>query len=328
MGSERTEDGGGADGESGALRFDGRVAVVTGAGRGLGREHALLLAARGARVVVNNRSSAPAEAVVAEIADAGGTAVACCSDVGSRDGARAPVRAALERFGRIDILVNNAGTFQFGAFADYPDDVFEQTIDSHLRGSWYATQAAWPQMVQQGYGRVVMIGSRVMIGMASNVAYSAAKGALLGLANSLAVEGAPHGIHVNTLSVAGYTDGVRSNLADPAYRSWMAESLPAWAVAPALAWLVHSDCEASGEFFSAFGHGVSRLFLAEGRGHMSRSDREHTPEAIRDDFDAVYDEHGYFVAPDNRASAQYVSERLGGRSLADHARALGEDRSA
>lgn len=304
------------------LRFDRRVAVVTGAGRGLGREHALLLAARGAKVVVNNRSAEPAEAVVAEIVNAGGVAVGCTSDVSSKPGAQAPIATAIERFGRVDILVNNAGIYRFGAFADYPDDLFNATIDSHLRGSWYATQAAWPHMVAQGYGRVIMISSRVMIGMANNVAYSAAKAAVLGLSNSLAVEGAPHGIQVNALSVAGYTDGVRQNLADPAYRSWMAESLPAWAVARPLAWLVHEDCQTTGQFFSAFGCGFSRFFLAESRGHMSPSYEQHTPEAIRDDFNAVCDEEGYFVAPDNRASADYVSERIGGRSLTEHARAL------
>ena len=308
----------------GDLRFDGRVAVVTGAGRGLGREYALLLAARGASVVVNNRSPEPAAAVVAEIEAAGGQAVACVGDVREKADAQAPVRLAIERFGRVDVLVNNAGIYQFGAFADYPDDVLRATVDSHLYGSWWATQAAWPRMVEQGFGRVVMIGSRVLIGMASNVAYGAAKGALLGLSNGLAVEGRPHGIHVNTLSVGGYTEGVEENLADPAYRSWMAETLPAWAVAPSLAWLVHEDCEASGEFFSAFGRGLSRLFLAETRGHMSPSDEAHTPEAIRDDFGAVVEEAGYFVAADNKESAQYVSERLPGRSLEEHARALEE----
>jgi len=304
------------------LRFDGRVAVITGAGRGLGREHALLLARRGAQVVVNNRTGSAADEVVAEIAAGGGTAVACASDVGTKAGAQAPVATAIERFGRIDILVNNAGIFQFGAFADYPDDVFDATVDSHLRGSWYATQAAWPHMAQAGYGRVVMIGSRVMLGMAHNSAYAAVKGALLGLANALAVEGAQYGIQVNTLSVAGCTDGVRQHLADPAYRAWMEDNLPAWAVAPALAWLVHEDCPATGEFFSAFGRGFSRLFMAETAGHMSPSAEAHTPEAIRDGFAAAYDETDYFVAPDNRASAGYVSQRIGGRSLDDYAREL------
>ncbi len=306
----------------GELRFDGRVAVVTGAGRGLGREYALLLGARGAQVVVNNRSPEPAAAVVDEIVGAGGTAVANGSDVTSKAGAQAPIAAAIEHFGRIDILVNNAGIYQFGEFGEYPDDVLEGTINSHVYGSWYATQAAWPHMVQQNYGRIVMIGSRVMIGMPNNSAYGMAKGALLGLSNCLAAEGAPHGIQANALSVAGYTDGVKQNLADPAYRAWMAESLPAWMVAPALTWLVHEDCQASGEFFSAWGRGFSRLFLGEGKGHLSDSQEQHTPETIRDDFAAVYDETGYLVAPDNRASAQWVSERIGGRSLADHAAAL------
>ena len=221
-----------SDSPEGDLRFDGRVAVVTGGGRGLGREYALPLARRGASVVVNNRSPEPAEAVVAEITDAGGTAIACVSDVSDKPGAQAPVHAAVERC-CVDILVNNAGIYQFGAFADYPDDILRATIDGHLYGSWFATQAAWPHMVEAGFGRVVMIGSRVMMGMANNVAYSAVKGALLGLANSLAVEGRPHGINVNTLSVGGYTDGVKAHVADPAYRSWIAEALPAWAGAAA-----------------------------------------------------------------------------------------------
>jgi NAD(P)-dependent dehydrogenase (short-subunit alcohol dehydrogenase family) len=312
---------------TGELRFEGRVAVVTGAGRGLGREHAIMLASRGAKVVVNNRTGSAADAVVAEITDAGGVAVACESDVCTKPGARAPVELAIERFGRIDILVNNAGIYQFGAFADYPDELFDGTIDSHVRGSWYATQAAWPQMIEQGYGRVVMIGSRVMIGQANNAAYSAAKGALLGMANSLAVDGRPHGIQVNTLSVGGYTDGVKDNIPDPALRQWIAETLPAWAVARPLCWLVHEDCPASGEFFSAFGRGFSRLFLGEGPGHLSPSEAEHTPETIRDRFAAVYDETGYVVARDNPESAAFVAARLGGPSVEEVRASADTDRS-
>lgn len=305
------------------LRFDGRVAVITGAGRGLGREYALLLAGRGAKVVVNNRSGDPARAVVAEITDAGGSAVACETDVTTRPGAEAAVTTALEQFGRVDIVVNNAGNVAYSQFADYPDAALDESLDVHVRGAWVTTQAAWPHMIEQGYGRVVMIGSRVMIGMPNTATYSVAKGAMLGLSNALAAEGRPYGIHVNTLSVAGYTDIVKQNMPDPGMRQWMAETFPSWAVAPQLAWLVHEECPASGQFFSAFGRGFSRLFLAETRGHVSASYEEHTPEAISDDFDVVLDEHGYFVAPDQKASADFVSERLGGRSLEDYQREAG-----
>jgi NAD(P)-dependent dehydrogenase (short-subunit alcohol dehydrogenase family) len=306
------------------LRFDDRVAVITGAGRGLGREYALLLASRGAKVVVNNRSGDAARAVVKEITGAGGVAVPCETDVQTRPGAEAPVKAALDQFGHVDIVVNNAGIVTFHPFADFPDEEFDQIMKINVRGAWLTSQTAWPHMIEQGYGRIVMIGSRVMLGMPNNAAYSTSRGAMLGLSNSLAAEGRPHGIHVNTLSVAGYTDGVKQILPDLGFQKWMAENMPPWAAARSLAWLVHEDCPASGQFFSAFGRGFSRLFLAETRGHVSASFEAHTPEAIRNDFDALYDEEGYVVAPDNKASAEFASARLGAGSIGDYDRAVGK----
>jgi NAD(P)-dependent dehydrogenase (short-subunit alcohol dehydrogenase family) len=297
------------------LRFDDRVAVVTGAGRGLGREHALFLASRGAKVVVNNRSAAAADATTAEIIDAGGEAIANASDVSTKEGAVAPIDAAINEYGRIDILVNNAGIYEYGDFATYPDETFYMTIASHVYGAWFATQAAWPHMIERKYGRVVNIGSRVMIGQEFNVAYGTAKGALLGLANCLAVEGRPYGIQINTLSVGGYTEGIASHVPDPALKQWIAELLPAWAVARPLAWLVHEDCHESGKFFSAWGRGFSRLFLAEADGYVSSTWEEHTPENVRGGMAKVYDESGYIVAKDQVESGAYVARRLGGRTV-------------
>jgi NAD(P)-dependent dehydrogenase (short-subunit alcohol dehydrogenase family) len=248
------------------LRFEGRVAVITGAGRGLGREFALMLAQRGASVVVNNRTGDVARSVVDEITAAGGTAIVCESDVRTRPGAEAPIATAIEHFGRVDIVINNAGTCTFRPFAECTDDDLEEEIDVHVRGSWMTTHAAWRHMVEQSYGRVIMICSRVMMGTPRNAPATAAKGALLGLSYSLAAEGEPYGINVNALAVSGFTRLVTKNVPDRAFQQWMSDNMPASAVAPSVAWLVHEDCRATGEFFSAWGRGLSRLVLAESPG--------------------------------------------------------------
>jgi NAD(P)-dependent dehydrogenase (short-subunit alcohol dehydrogenase family) len=296
---------------SSELRFDGRVAVITGAGRGLGREHALFLAERGAQVVVNNRSPEPAHEVVEEITAAGGTAVASVGDVSRRAEAAAAVETAVDRFGRIDILVNNAGTLHLHPFPEFPEEDVDDMFVTHFKGAWYATQAAWPHMVAQGYGRIVMVGSRVFLGMAQQAGYAAIKGAMWGLSNTLAFEGKPHGIQSNTLSVAGFTR-MTEQIPDEAMKQWLRENFPAWAVSRAVAWLVHEDCPATGCFFSAWGRGFSRLFLAETHGLLSPGLEEHTPEAIRDRFDVVLDEDGYFVAADQPSSAAWMAKRLNG----------------
>jgi NAD(P)-dependent dehydrogenase (short-subunit alcohol dehydrogenase family) len=188
------------------LRFDGRVAVVTGGGRGIGRAHARLLAARGAHVVVNDLGvalqggrpeSEPARDVVAEIEAAGGTAVADGSDVAKTDGAEALVGKALDSFGRVDIVVNKAGIIRWAPFPEVDADDLAAHLSVHAAGSFNVSRAAWPQMTAQGYGRIVMTTSSAIFGAPTLVSYGAAKGAIVGLARSLATAGAEHGIAVN-----------------------------------------------------------------------------------------------------------------------------------
>ena len=195
-------------------RFDGRVAVVTGAGRGIGRAHALLLADRGASVVVNDLGGSmdgvgedpgPAAAVAAEIVAAGGAAIADSSDVATTAGSQALVEAAVERFGRVDIVVNNAGIIRWAGFPEADLDNLERHLAVHVAGSFNTTRAAWPHMVEQGYGRVVMTTSAGLFGLPDNLSYATAKGAVIGLTRSLTTAGAAHGIKINLIAPAAMT---------------------------------------------------------------------------------------------------------------------------
>jgi NAD(P)-dependent dehydrogenase (short-subunit alcohol dehydrogenase family) len=194
--------------------FEGRVAVVTGAGRGIGRAHALLLAERGASVVVNDlggsmegvgADSGPASVVAAEIAATGGAAVADTSDVASEAGAQALVDTAVARFGRLDILVNNAGIIRWAGFPEADADNLASHLAVHLGGSFNTARAAWPRMVEQGYGRIVMTTSSGVFGLPTNLAYATAKAAVIGLTRSLNTAGAAHGIKINLIAPAAMT---------------------------------------------------------------------------------------------------------------------------
>src|SRR6476646_4111144 len=197
------------------LRFDGKVAIVTGAGRGLGREYALMLGARGARVVVNDfgvaisdtdgRGAAPAEnpalAVVAEIRAAGGEAVANTDDVTSEAGGEAIVQCALDEFGRVDALVNNAGVVRQAPFDDYGPELTRPVFASQLDGHFNVSRPAWRAMKRQGYGRILNLSSGAGLwGVAGMAGYSTAKMGIVGLTRALAQEGAPFGIAVNSMA--------------------------------------------------------------------------------------------------------------------------------
>jgi len=218
------------------IDLTGRVAIVTGAGGGLGRAHARLLARRGAQVVVNDMSTA-AEAVAAEIVADGGEALAALGSVSDVEAVQAMVDAALARWGRIDILVNNAGILRDKSFAKMTLDDFRLVVDVHLMGAVICTKAVWEAMRAQNYGRIVMTTSSAgLYGNFGQANYGAAKMALVGLMNTLAIEGAKNNIRVNCLAPTAATQMLEGLL--PAEQR---ELLKPEAVSPGLLALVRED---------------------------------------------------------------------------------------
>jgi NAD(P)-dependent dehydrogenase (short-subunit alcohol dehydrogenase family) len=286
------------------LRFDGRVAVITGAGRGVGRSHALLLAAKGARVVVADygvgidgagSSPAPAEDVVQEIKDNAGEAAACYASVAEQHGAQAIIDTAIEAFGRIDVIINNAGIHDPGAFEALTADQFRKMIGVHYFGTLFVTRAAWPHFVQAGYGRVVNTVSEAMLGgIGELTSYGAAKGAVFGLTRNLATEGAPLGIRVNAIAPRAYTRMSASHsetlaevLSMP--KEVMAEinaSMPPELCAPAAAFLAHESCPLNGEILQVGMGGVARIAVVRTQG-ISKSPL--TAEDIAANLDEIMD---------------------------------------
>jgi NAD(P)-dependent dehydrogenase (short-subunit alcohol dehydrogenase family) len=252
------------------LRFDGRVAVVTGAGRGLGRAYALLLASRGAKLVVNDTGGslrgegadlAPAESVVREIRAGGGEAIASTSSVASSGGGREIIDAALDRFGRLDILIHNAGIVRAAPLAEMSEDDFDAVVDVHLRGAFHVVRPAFARMCKDGFGRIVLTSSIGGIyGNHRQANYGAAKAGMIGLMNVAALEGAAHGVTCNTIvpgAVTRMAEGLDTSAFPP-----MAPEL----VAPVVAWLSHPSCAISGEMLVSIAGRVARIFFAESRG--------------------------------------------------------------
>ena len=197
------------------LRFDDQVVVVTGAGRGIGRSHALLFAERGARVVVadygvevdgSGSSSTPADEVVAEIRDAGGEAIACFADVSDEEAASSIISTAIGTYGRLDAVVNNAGINDPGPFEDQTTARFRRMMDVHFFGTLYVAHAAWKHFIATGYGRIVNTTSEAMLGGIPQLSsYGAAKGAVFGLTRNLATEATGTGIRVNAVAPRAHT---------------------------------------------------------------------------------------------------------------------------
>ena len=276
---------------------------MTGAGRGIGRAHALLLASRGASVVVNDlggsmtgvgADAAPAAAVVAEITAAGGAGVADGNDVSTVEGAEALIATALERFGRVDILINNAGIIRWAGLPEADADNLAQHLAVHVGGSFNTARAAWPHFVSQGYGRIVMTTSSGLFGLPTNVSYAAAKGGVIGLTRSLAVAGAKKGIRVNALAPAAMTRmaGPPSGAADSAAILQPDPHMAPELVAPMAAYLAHESCPVSGEIYAAGAGRFARLFIAATPGYV---DADATLEDIAANWSAINDERGYTI---------------------------------
>jgi NAD(P)-dependent dehydrogenase (short-subunit alcohol dehydrogenase family) len=284
------------------LRFDDRTVIVTGAGRGVGRSHALLFAARGARVVVadlggnldgSGSSTDPADQVVQEIEAAGGVAVACYASVADEAGAASIVEAAMDNFGRIDVVVNNAG---IAAPLEWVEDLtledYRKMVAVHHLGTVYVTKAAWPHMQAAGYGRIVNTTSEGALGMVpKNSSYGSAKGAVLGFTKTAALDGARHGIQVNAVVPRAQTRISTADILAHVYDAPedLFQSMPQFhpdKVSPAAVYLGHESCNLTGELLIAGGGQVMRLALLESAGI---TDENLTPEVVAENIDKILD---------------------------------------
>ena len=272
------------------LRFDDRVAVVTGAGRGLGREYALLLAARGAKVVVNDSGGSltgegadvtPAHEVAQEIAAGGADAVACAESVATPEGGKAIIQTALDQYGRIDILIHNAGIVRRGSLKEMTYEDFDAVVDVHLRGAFHVVRPAFPVMCQAGYGRVVLTSSiGGLYGNRGVANYAVAKAGMVGLSNVVALEGAADGVNCNVIVPAAVTrmsEGLDTSSFPP-----MGPEL----VAPVVGWLAHESCSVTAEMLIAVAGRVARAVVVEAPGVYQPS---WSIEEVGQQIDAIRD---------------------------------------
>jgi NAD(P)-dependent dehydrogenase (short-subunit alcohol dehydrogenase family) len=246
------------------LNFNGRVALVTGAGRGMGRSHAKMLATRGARVVVNDLppvagGESAADAVVREIIAAGGSAIANHDNVVG--GGDAIIKSTIDAFGRLDIAVCNAGIMHSADFIDAPAEEWHRVFDIHFRGTVEVLRAAWPFLVKSGTGRIITTASSGMLGNAGITAYGSAKAAIFGLTRSLAWEGIDAGITANCIFPAARTR-MTDSIADPTIAATLERHFQPEHVSAMVVWLTHQDTKINNEAFRVSGGRAGRMTMA------------------------------------------------------------------
>lgn len=276
------------------IRFDGRVAVVTGAGNGLGRSHALFFASRGAKVVVNDLggtvagtggSHAAADAVVKEILAAGGQAVANYDSVATEEGGRNIIKTALDTFGTVDILVNNAGNVRDKTLAKMELADFRALVDVHLMGAVYCTHAAWPTMREKHFGRIVVTTSGAgLYGNHGHTNYGAAKMAVIGFMNALKEEGRRHNITVHAIAPIALTR-MTENVTSPKTAGLMKPEF----VTAAVAWMCAPENEETGHIIEAGAGYYAKVEVREAHGAVFGTDTIPTPEQIRDRYSEIAD---------------------------------------
>lgn len=278
------------------LTYDGKVAVITGAGGGLGRQHALLLAQRGALVVVNDlggtidgsgADASAAQKVVDEIRAAGGEAVANHDSVSTPEGGEGIIQTAIDAYGRVDIVINNAGILRDKTFHNMTPDLVDPVFDVHLKGAFNVTRPAWIRMREQGYGRIISTSSAAGIfGNFGQANYGAAKMGLVGFTRVLAAEGAKYNIKANAIAPLALTR-MTENLMGA-----IGDKLDPALVTPIVAWLSHEDCDVSGEIYSVGGGRVARVFIGETQGFYKPN---LTLEDIRDNWQQIRNTDGYQI---------------------------------
>jgi len=286
------------------IRFDGKVALITGAGGGLGKTYALALAKRGAKIVVNDlggkadgtgASASMADAVVKEIESAGGMAVANHDSVATPEGGKAMVQDAIDNFGRIDIVINNAGILRDKTFAKLEPADLEIVLDVHLKGAFYVTQPAFIKMKEQNYGRIVFTASSAgVLGNFGQTNYGAAKMGLVGLSNVLALEGAKNNIKCNVIAPIARTR-LTEQLLGP-----MAQTLDAECVTPLVTYLASEQCDLTHNIFSVGGGRFARMFVGLTQGWYAGKAGKPSAEQVRDQMGKIRDTDGYII-PDSIA---------------------------